>query len=51
MAIDLHVMMYYFDVDWIPKSQNGGLKLRDYNATEGYYGPWCVSQSAKFEKE
>jgi hypothetical protein len=39
MAVDLHVIMNYSDVDWTPKSQNGGLKLREYSATEDYYGP------------
>jgi len=38
MGVGLHVIMYYSDFDWTPKSQNVGLKLRDCSATELYYG-------------
>jgi hypothetical protein len=34
MGIGLHVIMCYSDVDLTPKSQNGGVNLRDYSATE-----------------
>lgn len=50
MGIALHVIMYYSDVDLTPKSQNGGVNLRVYSATEPYYG-FLVRQQVRTLKK